>query len=414
MKNERHIFVYAGWLAVPELIGTIFDEMNARGNKTLSFEYQNSWLSNHSDILLDPDLYPYIGRQYLPSGKTNFGFLSDASPNRWGRALMKRREMIAANEEKRNIRNLSDVDYLIGVHDVGRVGALRFKTEPEGEFLSNDRSMAAPPWIQLRGLQNAALMLETSNNMLEKKWILQLLAPGSSLGGARPKATVQDEKGNLWIAKFPSKHDNINVGAWEKVVHDLAKECGLDVPESKLENFSEAGSAFLVKRFDREENGKKRIHFSSAMTMLGKTDGEEESSYLDILAVIKQLGSRPKTDMRELWSRIAFNVLVSNTDDHLRNHGFLLEKKAWKLSPLYDVNPTVFRQNLSLNITENDSRKDIDLVMKTAKFYEVDNAEAKEIIDKLETIIQDKWKWNADKYKIPKSEQKIMESAFYH
>ena len=225
MKNENRILVYAGWLNEPEHIGTLFNETNARGSNALSFEYSEGWLAGHSEIMLDPDLFPYTGRQYLMKGKSNFGFLSDASPDRWGRLLLKRREVILAKEEDRSVRNLSEIDYLLGVHDIGREGGLRFKTEPDGDFLSNDRAMAAPPWVKLRGLQNASLMLESSENPYEKKWLLQLLAPGSSLGGASPKATVQDEHGDLWIAKFPSKRDEFNVGAWEKVVHDLAEEC---------------------------------------------------------------------------------------------------------------------------------------------------------------------------------------------
>ena len=328
MRNEKRILVYAGWLDKPEQIGTVFNEINARGSNTLSFEFSESWLASHSEILLDPDLFPYRGRQYLMPGKSSFGFLADASPDRWGRLLMKRREIILAKEQDRNVRSLSEIDYLLGVHDVGRIGGLRFKTEPDGAFLSDDKVMAAPPCVKLRGLQNASLMLESSEDLYEKKWLLQLLAPGSSLGGARPKATVQDEHGNLWIAKVPSKQDEVDVGAWEKVVHDLAKECGLDVPESKLEKFSEEGSTFLVKRFDRAEHGNKRRHFVSAMTMLGRTDGEDGSSYLDIVQALKTYGSRPEEDLKELWARVAFNVLVSNTDDHLRNHGFLLDKNG--------------------------------------------------------------------------------------
>lgn len=412
MKNEKHILVYAGWLQQPEQIGILFSETNPRGGHVLSFEFSVEWLSNHSEIILDPDLFPYSGRQYLMNGKSNFGFLADASPDRWGRLLMQRREVILAREQNRAIRNLTDVDFMMGVHDMGRIGGLRFKTEPEGDYLSNDRAMAAPPWVKLRGLQNASLMLEASDDPYEKKWLLQLLAPGSSLGGARPKATVQDEHGDLWIAKFPSRKDDYNVGAWEKVVHDLAKECGLNVPESRLEHFSEEGGTFLVKRFDRNNHGRNRVHFASAMTMLSKTDGDSDSSYLDILQVIKLQGSRPEEDIKELWARVVFNVLVSNTDDHLRNHGFLLEKNGWRLSPVYDVNPNIYRQNLSLNITENDNRKDMALVTESAKYYGISNSEAKAIVDKMETIIHDKWRTKADECRIPKAEQIILENAF--
>lgn len=414
MKNENRFMVYAGWLDEPELIGTLYNEINARGTDVLYFEYSEGWLAEHLEIILDPDLLPYTGRQYLMSGKSNFGFLSDASPDRWGRLLMKRREVILAREQDRSIRNLSEIDYLLGVHDVGRIGGLRFKAEPDGDFLSNDKAMAAPPWVQLRGLQNASLMLESSGNPYEKKWLLQLLAPGSSLGGARPKATVQDEHGNLWIAKFPSRKDEFNVGAWEKVVHDLAKECGLDAPESKLENFSEEGSTFLVKRFDRAEQGRVRRHFASAMTMLGRTDGEDGSGYLDIVQALKTYGSRPEEDLKELWSRVAFSVLVSNTDDHLRNHGFLLDKNGWRLSPVYDVNPNIYRQNLSLNITENSNEKDMALVLATARFYNMDDSEAKRTVERMETVIHNNWRRKAEEFRIPRSEQEIFKNVFRH
>ena len=414
MKNENQILIYAGWLKEPEQIGILFSGINAKGNNTLSFEYSDGWLANHSEMTLDPDLFPYTGRQFLMAGKSNFGFLSDASPDRWGRLLMKRREIILAREQDRGIRNLSEIDFLLGVHEVGRVGGLRFKIEPDGDYLSNDNALAAPPWVKLRGLQNASLMLESCKDPYEKKWLLQLLVPGSSLGGARPKATVQDEYGNFWIAKFPSRNDEFNVGAWEKVVHDLAKECGLNVPESKIENFTEEGSTFLVKRFDRVEHGSARRHFASAMTMLGKTDGEDGSSYLDIAQVLKTQGSNPEEDLQELWRRIVFNVLVSNTDDHLRNHGFLLDKNGWRLSPVYDVNPNIYRHNLSLNITENSNEKDIALVLGTAKFYNLTDAEAKDIVEGMETVVHDKWHTKADEYRIPKPEQEVFKNIFHH
>ena len=189
---------------------------------------------------------------------------------------------------------------------------------------------------------------------MEEKWLKQLIAPGSSLGGARPKASVLAPDDSLWIAKFPSKYDEINVGAWEMVVHDLAKLCNLDVPEAKLEKFSKIGSTFLVKRFDREND--RRIHFASAMTLLGKKDGAGAADglgYLDIASIIRQNSINPKKDLRELWRRIVFNMAVSNTDDHLRNHGFLLKKDGWILSPLFDVNPNIYGDALALNVDEN-------------------------------------------------------------
>lgn len=245
------------------------------------------------------------------------------------------------------------------------MGAIRFKTEENGEFLSDDKEMAAPPWATLRTLEEASRQFEKEENILEEKWLNQLLKPGSSLGGARPKASVQAPDGELWIAKFPSRKDEYDIGAWEKVAHDLANICGLNVPESRFEIFSKLGGTFLVKRFDRA--GKRRIHFASAMTMLGKEDGacaEDGSGYLDIASFLKANSAMPEVDLRELWRRIVFNMAISNTDDHLRNHGFLLTQKGWRLSPLYDVNPVPYGDMLALNVDEINNDISLNLRLK--------------------------------------------------
>ena len=240
-----------------------------------------------------------------------------------------------------------------------------------------------------------------------------MLKPGSSLGGARPKATVEDEKGNLWIAKFPSKNDEYNVGAWEKVVHDLAKLCGLNVPESKIEKFSKDGSTFLVKRFDRD--GKRRIHFASAMTMLGKSDGassDDGSSYIDIVDFIKAYGACPKEDLTELFKRIIFNMAVSNTDDHLRNHGFILTDKGWKLSPLYDVNPVPYGDTLSLNVDSYDNSISIDLAVSAADFYDIKPEDAQIYAKEIMSIVRNSWENLAQKYGINREQIEEMRPAF--
>ena len=418
MMNEKIIYVFAGWFAEPKLIGKVFEQDNGRGKSVISFEYDLDWLATHSEILLDPDIQPFSGRQY-PLNKTNFGFLADASPDRWGRDLIKRRRQmqakteIAGNDKTTYSNYLTETDFLLGVHDAGRVGGLRFKIAMDGDFVSHEDSLAVPPWVSLRKLQHAAWEYEKKQNPDLYIWLKQIFAPGSSLGGARPKATVQDEQGNLWIAKFPSRNDERNVGAWEKVVHDLAGECGLRVPESKLENFTDNGySTFLVKRFDRRNNGQKRVHFVSAMTLLGKTDGNENTSYLDLLEIIRTSGSNPEEDSKELWTRIAFSVLISNTDDHLRNHGFLLEKTGWRLSPLYDINPNPYGTNLSLNITEDDNSKDIKLALQTAPYYGLTTTEARTIVEKLQGIVHDHWRPAAEKYRISRAEQEEIQRAF--
>lgn len=260
--SEKDIYVYADWLEEPELIGTLHVS-SGNGRERTSFEYDGSWLENHPDMMIDPEIYPCPGRQYPSDGKHMFGVFSDSCPDRWGRLLMRRREAMDARAEDRKPQKLLESDYLLGVYDETRMGAIRFALEPGGEFQSPDRRLAAPPWATLRELESASLAFENAQDPDEEKWLRQLLAPGSSLGGARPKANVKAPDGSLWIAKFPSKHDEWNAGAWEMVAHDLAKKCGLDVPEAKLLKFSNAGSTFLVRRFDRE--GERRIPFASAM-----------------------------------------------------------------------------------------------------------------------------------------------------
>lgn len=240
-----------------------------------------------------------------------------------------------------------------------------------------------------------------------------ILAPGSSLGGARPKATVQDTKGNLWIAKFPSRNDEVNSGAWEMVVHDLAKMCGLDVPEAKVQTFSNMGSTFLVKRFDRD--GNKRIHFASAMTLLGKTDGasgSDGSGYLDMAAFIRQNGAAPERDLKELWKHIVFNMAVSNTDDHLRNHGFILTKAGWRLSPLYDVNPVPYGDTLSLNVDLDDNSISRELAVSVAEYFGIDEKEASLDVEKITATVRENWEILAEKCGLSGNAREYMRPAF--
>lgn len=411
-ENQKTIFVYENWSNLnPILMGRLFVDYG-RGKEHVSFEYDDKWLKqSNGKLILDPDLALYRGRQYSPIDKTLFGLFSDSCPDRWGRHLMQRKEAINARNENRKPRTLLETDYLLGVFDESRMGALRFSLEENGEFLSSEKELATPPWVRLRQLQSASWAFENDENGTDEKWLSQLLAPGSSLGGARPKATVQDVNGHLWIAKFPSKNDETNSGAWEKVVHDLAGSCGLNIPESKLENFSKTGSTFLVKRFDRE--GTKRIHFSSAMTLLGKVDGVEDASYLDMVSFIKSYGSNPKQDLKELWSRIAFNLMVSNTDDHLRNHGFILNKNGWNLSPLYDVNPTPYGDALSLNISQNDNSMSTELLLETAKYYLIKQDDAHKILKKMSQVVDSGWKQSANKYGLTRKEIEYMQPAFF-
>lgn len=412
MNEEKTIYVYADFLSYHnELIGKLYAQ-GAKGRETYSFEYATEWLS-HEVTFLDPDLRLYRGRQYVNDDKNIFGIFADSCPDRWGRVLMKRRETIRAKKADEKPKKLLESDFLLGVYDQARMGGLRFKTEIEGDFLSNDKECATPPWTSLRKLEQAAAAFENDESGLEEKWLKQLIAPGSSLGGARPKATVMAPDGSLWIAKFPSKNDEQNTGAWEMVVHDLAVMCGLDAPEAKLEKFSKLGSTYLVKRFDRE--GEKRIHFSSAMTMLGKKDGAsavDGSSYLEIVSFLKANGATPKKDLLELWKRIVFSMAVSNTDDHFRNHGFILSEEGWGLSPLYDVNPDIYGDSLSLNVNDDDSSIDFELALEAAPFYGVSAKQATQIVGDIKQTVHDHWRNLAKKYGISRGEIERMEPAF--
>ena len=396
VSKEKTIFVYDDFsMQNPTLMGILYVN-SLKGGEYYSFEYDREWLKKTSlKITLDPELMPYSGRQY-PFGKAIFGLFSDSSPDRWGRVLMNKRERILAGKEGRKPAKLYDSDYLLGVYDETRLGGIRFKTEPNGAFLSDDKETAAPPWASLRTLEEASRNFENEDTALSEKWLNQLIRPGSSLGGARPKATVIDPNEQLWIAKFPSKNDENDSGAWEMVTHDLAKLCGLHVPEAKLEKFSNLGSTYLVKRFDRILS--KRIHFASAMTLLGKTDGAsaaDGTSYLDIAAFIKSYGAQPKQDLIELWKRIVFNMAVSNTDDHLRNHAFIFTENGWRLSPLYDVNPVPYGDELSLNVDEEDNSINIDLVIQTAVRFGISETDATTYAKDILTIVKENWEKRA-------------------
>lgn len=414
MANVNKVFVYENWTgSMPNKLGTLFVD-EGKGKQVMSFEYDESWLAGTNDkLVFDPDLALFRGRQYTPIDKDIFGVFSDSCPDRWGETLMKRRELILAKKEERKPKKLTKFDFLLGVYDETRMGGLRFAVEEGGPFISNDKDLATPPWTTLRKLETASLAFEKDEDGNSEKWLKQLLAPGSSLGGARPKASVVAPDDSLWIAKFPSKHDDINKGAWEMVVHDLAMMCGLDVPEAKLEDFSKNGSTFLVKRFDRD--GNKRIHYASALALLGKLDGQNAStgsSYLELVSLIRRYGACPKKDLYELWKRIVFNMAVSNTDDHLRNHGFLLSEEGWKLSPLFDVNPEADGEVLSLNVDETSNLIDFELALAVARRYDISEKKAAETLKEIKSIVENNWKKIATNYGLSRGSIERMSPAF--
>ncbi|MGB4399455.1 MAG: HipA domain-containing protein, partial [Daejeonella sp.] len=357
----KKILVYADWVDLPDtmLIGVLTSDI-VRGKEVFAFEYTEEWIKSSQSQYLDPDLQLFSGRQFLRDEKPNFGMFLDSSPDRWGRLLMKRKEAIVARKEGRKAETLFESDFLLGVFDGSRMGGLRFKIEEDGHFLSFEEGLAAPPWINLRDLEFASLQLEkddADNDEEDLKWLNMLISPGSSLGGARPKASVRDQDDNLWIAKFPSSNDEVDIGAWEMVVHELATTSGVTVAPAMLQKYTGSHHTFLTKRFDRV-NQTQRIHFASAMTLLGYRDGadhHEGVSYLDLAGIIQQRGRNINENLKELWRRIVFNIMVKNTDDHLRNHGFLLYQDGWELSPAYDMNAVSAGAGLTLNISENDN-----------------------------------------------------------
>lgn len=416
-RNEQKIWVYADWqfLGGARLMG-ILTTQHIRGKEIFSFEYNDNWIASSGQALfLDPNLSMYKGKQYLPEEHHNFGLFLDSSPDRWGRLLMRRREAWLAKKEEREEITLFESDYLLGVFDGTRMGGLRFKLEEGGDFLNNQKKMAAPPWTSIRELEFASLQLERDdvfNDPEYAKWLNLLIDPGSSLGGARPKASITDEKGNLWIAKFPSAKDEKDAGAWEMVVHQLAANCGIEVPKAKIQQFSSKHYTFLTKRFDRIQQ--QRIHFASAMTLLGLQDGvdyKDNISYLNLVEFIIKQSASAKEDLEQLWRRILFNVLVSNTDDHLRNHGFLLTNHGWRLSPAYDMNPNELGNGLTLNISENSNELDISVVMHTAIYYQLKVDTANKILQEMLKEIAN-WRAIAKKFGISNSEIEQTKRAF--
>lgn len=386
-----------------------------RGKEVFSFTYAEEWLRSARAQELDPDLKLYRGPQYLTDEKPNFGLFLDSSPDRWGRMLMDRREALRAKQERRPPRILLESDYLLGVNDATRMGALRFKMHLDKPFLAAESDQPVPPFARIRTLEAASLELEREEEFADEsvqRWLNLLIAPGSSLGGARPKANVRDQEGNLWIAKFPSKNDRFDSGAWEFVANQLAATIGIRVPEVLARRFSHQQHTFLTKRFDRERE--QRIHFASAMTLLGYQDGYDHhtgGSYLELVELIERYGAEPEADLRELWKRILFSVLIANTDDHLRNHGFLLTPTGWRLAPAYDLNPEPKGRGLSLNISDVDNRLSSELCLSVAEYFRWSRQDAMDEITVARQVINS-WSTRAEDIGIPAAERERMAPAF--
>lgn len=398
----------------PVLIGHLYRQQSGSG-EIFSFEYDRNWLDQPEVFSFDPDLALAVGHQYPAPERKNFGIFLDSAPDRWGRVLMQRRENVRTRREKRKPRALTEWDFLLGVHDETRLGALRFRAADNTPFIDSDAQFAAPPLTSLRELQAASLQFEKhiddEDNPLYEKWITQLFAPGSSLGGARPKASVRDEAGTLCMAKFPSTNDTRDMGGWELVAHSLARKAGIVVPDAKPLRFPESPyTTFLVKRFDRTLQAG-RLAFISAMTLTQHADGENGASYLELVDLLQSRGADTHADCVQLFRRVLFNVLIHNTDDHLRNHGFFVERDGIRLSPAYDINPSVDRKELTLAINEVETACDVTIAMEAAQDYGLSKSEGADVLEQVRKAIPC-WREEASRLDIPKAEQDLMANAF--
>lgn len=410
----REVLVYADWEAFsqPVLVGILRQTM-ARNKEHFSFRYEDAWLTSDHVRAIDPELALYKGEQHS-SGEENFRTFLDSCPDRWGRTLMQRREALLARQEERLRRRLTEVDYLLGVHDTYRMGALRFKEAEAGPFLNNMDELTAPPITSLRELEHAARRIQepdSDNDPDIARWLGMLISPGSSLGGARPKASVMVGEDELWLAKFPGCEDDYDVAGWEYLTYLLACEAGIVMASAQLQTFTSSHRTFLTRRFDRSPES--RIHFSSAMTQLGYYDGRADgASYLELAEFLTRSGGNVPEDLPQLWRRILFSVAVSNTDDHLRNHGFLLTPGGWVLSPAYDINPNpAGPAGLTLNIDEVDNSLNVDLVMSVASYFQLRPPQARAIKDEVLRVVAT-WRTKAQQLELPASDIERMVLAF--
>ena len=412
----KKLYVYADfdWLKEVELIGELGYE-SLRGADSYSFTFNNEWLRLHSNLFLSDDLNNYPGQQYTQPGKDIFGCFSDALPDRWGRTLLLRREQLVAAEEKRPIRRLSSFDFLTGIDDFSRMGGFRFKEDLDGEFINVSESLKIPPLTDIRELIAASAEIEKceENNMLpDRKWIAQLVQPGTSLGGARPKASVIDTDKTLYVAKFPSRKDDYDAGLWEHFSHLLATKAGINAATTKVLTTGEKYHTLLSQRFDRTQEGK-RIHFASAMTLLGLSDGDNATTghgYLDIVDFIIQSCTDVERNLQELYRRVAFNICIGNSDDHFRNHGFLLTAKGWTLSPAYDMNPTLSEyQSLLVSLTSN--KAELSILLDACEDYMLNRKTAEKIISEVIEVVKG-WRELATRLGLSKREMEMFAGVF--
>ncbi len=412
MNAMKQLLVYADFHFLPasQKLGALNHD-RVRGNEVFSFSYDQTWLNKYGNIRLGEDLNTFPGLQYAPSDSI-FGCFADSLPDRWGRTLAEKREEIEAIRNNRPVKKLSSLDYLLSVDDLMRMGGFRFKTEEDAPFLNDCGTMRIPPIASLRELAAAADAIERSEELgelPEEKWLYQLLNPGTSLGGARPKANVMEKDNSLWIAKFPSREDRHDVSLWELFCNQLAKSCHVDVADATVMDSGKRYHIFLTKRFDRTSEGK-RVHFSSAMNLLGFKDGDGRNNgkgYLDIADLIIQHCPDTDKQLEQLYRRIAFNICVGNADDHFRNHGFLLSSKGWVLSPAYDINPSLSTDQC-LMITEKTNEASLSALSEAHDSYYLPKDRALAIIDEVRNGIS-RWPSLAKQLHMTETEVKVFE-----
>lgn len=408
-------FVYEVHLDAPELgvnqrVGHLY-KASAKTDTPASFEYDKTWLHNPLAFALDPRLELWRGEQHPPSNTAAFGVFMDSSPDRWGRVLMERREAAHAARDGRAMRHLGEIDFLLGVYDHSRMGGLRF-CEPGGAFLDNS-AQATPPVSNLKELAYISQRVEEpgAEKLPEyEHWLAMLIAPGTSLGGARPKANFIDDHHRLWIAKFPAKDDRYNVGGWEYLTQLLAKKAGITVPEVRLEKLGGEYGTFCSARFDRTPDGRRM--YASAMTLLERQDGELGASYLDLAQFIADHGAKGHIDedLAQLFKRVLFNILIGNRDDHLRNHGFVREHTGWRLSPAFDMNPSTSKLTHALAIDTHNNHPDIEVAMRQADLYRLGSVAARFVLEQVRDAIAD-WRNLAKQIGLPSMEIQRMETV---
>lgn len=407
---DRPIFVYVDLDEVPILVGRLWMHVRKR-IESATFQYDENWLRHPARFALEPALRMDLGPHHTAAGKPLFGAMGDSAPDRWGRALMVRSETARARDANEAPRTLWESDYLLLVDDETRMGALRFAAQERGPFLREPAGRRTPPLVELPALLAASEhVFDGDESDVDLRL---LLAPGSSLGGARPKASVRDKDGHLAIAKFPHHKDRIQTVRWEALAYRLAAVAGIRTASARVEKVA-GRPVLLLRRFDR--NGNVRLPFLSAMSMLGAAE-RETHSYLELADALQRHGAAPIRDLEELWRRIVFSVLISNTDDHLRNHGFLYDGPlGWRLSPAYDLNPVpvIFRPRiLSTLIDERNGEASLELALSVASYFRLGQPQARQVAKEVAKAVST-WRSAARALEIPGNEQELMASAFEH